>query len=556
MRVRKTTFLLACLVITCSAARVVPKSSDPETAIRAILTKAYPEDEPGAAAIAVRAGEEIFKGAFGMADLDLAVPAEPHMVYRLGSITKQFTAAAIMLLQQRGELSVDDPISNYLPEYPTHGHTITIEHLLTHTSGIFSYTAIPGYMAQRVRADLTTEELIDAFKSEPMEFAPGEQWSYSNSGYVLLGAIIEEVSGQSYPDFMRENIFDPLNMENTYYGGPQVIPGRASGYQWMEDEYWHAPYLSMTQPHAAGGLLSSVGDLAKWDQALQKNRLLTAESFQRMTTPFTLNNGETTDYGYGFRLSEVRGHPAVEHGGGIFGFVTAAMRIPEEDIYVAILSNRTGRGPDPGIVARRIAARLLGDPFPEFEAVEIATEVLEKYVGVYKIDDDTQRRLTVEDGKLYTQRSGGSRLQAIPASETTFFYEDSLTYFEVEVDDQGQAVAMRMYQDGAKTPERAERVSKEVPERQTSDVDPALYDDYEGIFQLRPGFNITITREGDRLLAQATGQSQVEVFPESETRFFLKVVDAQITFVRNQEGTVDELILHQGGRNLTGRRVD
>ena len=180
--------------------------------IDALLRETYPQGQPGAAVIVTKDGETVFRRAYGMANLELGVALQPDMVFRLGSITKQFTAAAILLLEQQGKLSVGDLLSKHLPGYPVHGHPITIEHLLTHTSGIFSYTSIPGYMARKVRQDLTTSELVDAFKGQPMSFAPGERWSYSNSGYVLLGAIIERVSEQSYADFVRSHIFEPLSL--------------------------------------------------------------------------------------------------------------------------------------------------------------------------------------------------------------------------------------------------------------------------------------------------------------------------------------------------------
>ena len=284
-------FLLL-LVVTASS---VPADGDTYSDY---LNAAYPADGPGATAIVVKDGEVLFLGARGMADLELGVPLTSDHVFRLGSITKQFTAASIMLLEQQGKLTVDDLITKHLPGYPTNGYEITIEHLLTHTSGIFSYTSIPGYMmGNEIRADLSTEELVEVFDDLEMDFGPGERWSYSNSGYVLLGAIIEKVSGQSYADFVKENIFEPLGMNNSHYGGSQLIPDRASGYQAIEDGYTNAPFLSMTQPHAAGSLLSTVGDLARWNAGLFGGDLLTEESVARMTTEFTLNNGEGTGYG-------------------------------------------------------------------------------------------------------------------------------------------------------------------------------------------------------------------------------------------------------------------
>ncbi len=537
-----------------AAAAVEPSLAE---SIEAMLADGYPDAAgPGAALLVIDDGEVVYRGARGMANVELGVPLTPEHVFRLGSITKQFTAAAILLLEEEDKLSVDDPITKYLPDYPTHGHTITIEHLLTHTSGIFNYTSVPGFMDQPVRLDLTTDELVESFESLPMDFAPGERFSYSNSGYVLLGAIIEAVSGQSYAEFIRERIFEPLGMEDSHYGGHQIIPKRVSGYTAEGDGYVNAGYISMTQPHAAGSLLSTVDDLARWNAALAAGELISEESYERMTTPFTLKDGEATTYGYGFSLITLRGHRAIAHGGGIHGFNTFAARLPEEGIYVAALSNYPGGGMGPGPLALKAAALTAGDPFPEFRPAPVPSATLERYVGVYRIDEQSTRTVTVEEGKLYTQRSGGTKIEAIPHSETGFFYEQSLTHFEIVLDEAGKVSHMLMYHDGADEPERADYTDEEIVVRTEVAADPAIYERYVGRYELAEGFVLTITREGDRLFSQATGQAKVEIFPSSETEFFLKVVDAQLTFEVGASGPATAVVLHQGGQTIRGPRLE
>jgi len=545
------------LLVLVSSLPAVAAASDLGDAVAAILAEDYPPGGPGASAIVVENGEVLFAGASGSADLEHDVPLTAESVFRLGSITKQFTAVALLMLEEQGKLSLDDPIIKYLPDYPTHGHEITIRHLLTHTSGIFSYTAIPGYMDQKIRNDLTTDELIEVFRAQPMDFAPGERFSYSNSGYVLAGAIIEKVSGQSYAEFIQEHIFGPLGMTHSYYGSAsRIIPNRARGYMTNDDGYAHAPYLSMTQPHAAGSLLSTVGDLARWDAALYTDALLTEESRESLYTPFTFNNGEKSEYALGFIIGEFRGAESISHGGGINGFVTHAIRLPEQRVYVAVLSNSVGRPPGPAFVAQKIAAVAIGKPFPDFMVIDVAPEILETYVGVYRIDDDTTRVVTVEDGLLYTQRQGGGRLEAHPHSETGFFYDNSFSHFEIVKDADGNVTGMRMYQNGAEEAEEAVLTDEPVPTRETIEVDPAILDRYVGKYELSPSFALTVTREDDRIFAQATGQPRFEIFAESETEFFLEVVDAQITFVVGAGGAAESLILHQGGRDMPGKRVD
>jgi D-alanyl-D-alanine carboxypeptidase len=456
--------LLLLTAVPAPAAATTPAA--PTAAIDALLKGSFPADRPGAAVIVTRGGQTVFRKAYGMADLELGVPLQPDMVFRLGSITKQFTAAAILMLEEEGKLSVQDPIEKHLPGYPTQGHTITIEHLLTHTSGIQSYTDMPGWMTSRVLSPMTVTELVDGFKKEPMQFAPGARWAYNNSGYILLGAIVEKASGKTYEAFVTERIFQPLGMAASYYGSSErILPKRAPGYTLEGDQPRNARYLSMTQPYAAGSLVSTVDDLARWDAALYGEALLKGVSLEKAWTPYVLKNGKPTGYGYGWGISKLRGRRAIDHGGGIFGFSTFALRLPEERVYVAVLCNSDRPAANPGYLAKKVAALVVGDPFPEPAAVTLEPKVLERYTGVYRIDEGSTRTVTVENGRLYTQRSGGQRLEARPASETEFVYDKSLTRLRFVVDASGRATEMQMYPEGTDEPERASRVADAPAER-------------------------------------------------------------------------------------------
>lgn len=546
-------FLLLASTIAPAVASVA--ATPTATAIDTLLKGAFVPDRPGAAVIVVKDGRTLFRRAYGMADLELGVPLQPDMVFRLGSITKQFTAAAILMLAEEGKLSLQDPIEKHLAGYPTQGHVITIEHLLTHTSGIQSYTDMPGWMTSRIQGAMTVTELVDGFKKEPMQFAPGEKWVYNNSGYILLGAIVEKVSGKTYEAFVKERIFQPLGMTSSYYDRTEpIIPRRAPGYTREGDQPRNAHYLSMTQPYAAGSLASTVDDLARWDGSQYTEKLLKRGSLERAWTPYVLKDGKPTGYGYGWGVSKLRGRRAMDHGGGIFGFSTHAVRLPDERVYVAVLCNSDSPSANPGYLAKKIAALALGDPFPEPAAITLTPRILERYAGVYRIDESSTRTVSVEDGRIYTQRSGGERLEVRPGSETEFFYDKSLTRLRFVLDASGRASEMLFFPEGADEPERAPRVADVPAARTAAKVDPALYDAYVGDYELAPGFVLSVTREGDRLMTQATGQQKVEVFPSSETEFFLKVVDAQITFVRGPEGKVDQLVLHQGGRDTPAKK--
>ena len=463
----RTTSAACLLLIASAAAPGAPAAAAvPTAAIDALLKDSFPADRPGAAVIVVKDGRTVFRKAYGMADLELGVPLQPDMVFRLGSITKQFTAAAILMLAEEGKLSLQDPIEKHLPGYPTQGHVITIEHLLTHTSGIQSYTDMPGWMTSRVVSPMTVTELIDGFKKEPMQFAPGERFAYNNSGYILLGAIVEKASGKTYETFVRERIFQPLGMSASFYGSTEpIIPRRAPGYTREGDRPRNARYLSMTQPYAAGSLVSTVDDLARWDGSLYAETLLKKASLEKAWTPFVLKGGKATGYGYGWGVSKLRGRHAIAHGGGIFGFSTYAVRLPDERVYVAVLCNSDSPSADPGYLARKIAALVIGDPFPEPTAITLEPKVLERYAGVYRIDETSTRTVTVENGRLYTQRSGGERLEVRPGSETEFFYDKSLTRLRFVLDASGRPTEMLFFPEGADEPEHAPRVAEAPAER-------------------------------------------------------------------------------------------
>lgn len=262
-------------------------------------------------------------------------------------------------------------------------------------------------------ADLELDSLIAVFRDETLDFAPREDGSYSNSGYVLLGRIIEEASGRDYADFVRERIFAPAGMTDSYYGSAsRIIPNRARGYGRTEDGWRNAEYLSMTLPYAAGALLSTVNDLAHVYRALEGGDLVDPGLLERAFTPAELEDGRSTGYGYGWMIGRAFGRGTIEHGGGINGFRTHALRVPEEDLLVAVLTNRAAEEPDPGRVALRLAGMAMGES-DEPAAVSLPREALENVVGVYAVDERERRAITLEDGRLYSQRTGGETYELV-----------------------------------------------------------------------------------------------------------------------------------------------
>jgi CubicO group peptidase (beta-lactamase class C family) len=539
-----TAFVLA--VSSPGFAAAVHGESDLAPSIDRYLSQVYPANEPGAAVLVSKDGKVLVRKGYGMANLELGVPITPETVFELGSVTKQFTAAAILMLQERGQLSVQDDISKYLPDFPTQGKKVTIENLLTHTSGIPSYTGLPEWFP-KMREDLPVDQLIGVFKDKPLEFEPGTKWEYDNSGYVLLGAIIEKVAGKSYERFVEDEIFKPLGMTHSYYGSwSDVIPHRAAGYDRENGQYVNTPYISMTQPYAAGSLMSTVDDLARWDKALSEGTLLKKASLDAMFTSYKLASGQLTHYGYGWMLPERGGRRIIEHGGDINGFATDVLRVPEEHLLVVVLTNNTDASIRPDGVALRIASRLLGQPI---EPVQLGAKTLDEYAGVYKTGDTT-RIVTREGDKLFIQRSGGAKREVEALSRDQFLYKMTNIDARFTRDAQGKVTGLATDSHvGPPEPELA-RTNDPLPsEKQAVKVDPAILAGYVGTYELAPGFNLVITLEEGHLFTQASGQPKFEIFPESETKFFVKEVDAQIEFQKD-----GSLVLHQGGHDRPGKK--
>jgi CubicO group peptidase (beta-lactamase class C family) len=291
---------------------------------------------PGIALRIIQDGKVTKTATYGFANLELNVPVKPETVFEVGSITKQFTAAGILLLAQDGKLSVEDRISKHLKNTPAAWTNITIRHLLSHTSGIKSYTGLNGFEFTR---HLTQEQFIRSIGAHPLEFQPGESWKYCNTGFNLLGFIIENVSGKSYWEFMNERVFRPLEMTATRDRRPSaIIPNRASGYE-QTNHIWINRDYDITDVFSAGALVSNIEDLTKWNAALDRDAILNASSKEHMWTPVKLNNGKPTKYGYGWFIDTFEGHRNIYHGGATSGFSASIQRFPDDKLVVILLSN-------------------------------------------------------------------------------------------------------------------------------------------------------------------------------------------------------------------------
>jgi CubicO group peptidase (beta-lactamase class C family) len=509
---------------------------------------------PGATVLVAKNGKAIYRKAVGKSNLELDVDMIPENVFMLASITKQFTAVSILMLEEQGKLNLNDPITKFIPDYPTQGKTITVHHLLNHTSGIKSYTSI-GDLRQVARQDKTLDELIDFFKNEPMDFDPGEDYRYNNSGYVLLGKIIEVLSGEPYADYIDTHIFQPLGMKASQYGShSKLIKNRAMPYEETDNGYINASYLSMSLPHAAGALTSTIDDMLKWQNALANNTLIKASTLQKAINGSKLNNGEHINYGYGLGELTLKGSKGYTHSGGIFGTSTDGIYLIDEDVYVIGLSNCSCN--DIGSVTTQLAAAAIGKPFPTMkDVVQLKEDQLKKWVGAYEFEDGAIRHIFFKDGALKSMRESETNtvFDIFPLSENRFMFEEGNIEYKFSINEDGKKEAIFI----AGNENKGIETDKPMPkEKEVVTLAADILNKYVGTYELAPNFNVVITVKGNEIYAQATGQGQFQLFAENETTFFAKVTALKVVFNKDTSGKVESFTLHQGGQETIAKKIE
>lgn len=394
--------------------------------------------------LVARGGQVLFSKGYGSANLEWDIPNAPNTKFRLGSVTKQFTAASILLLEERGKLSVGDAVKKYMPDAPAAWDKITIFHVLTHTSGIPSFTGFPDFAKLEPFATTPTE-LVARFRDKPLEFEPGEKWNYSNSGYVLLTYLVEKITGDRYEKFVRDNVFTPLGMKDSGYdSNSAVIPHRASGYVSGKDGFENAGFVHMSVPQGAGALYSTTEDLLKWEQGLFGGKLIQAASLEKMTKPFK------NDYAFGLQVDTIGGRKAIEHGGGIEGFNTELAYYPDDKLTVVVLGNVNGQAPME--IAGKLAALAHGETVTlssERKEITLDPKVLSRYVGAYQLAQGPAMLITLDGNRLLSKLGNQPAVPIFPQSETLFFLKVADAQIEFSKDaGQGPASQLTLHQNG------------------------------------------------------------------------------------------------------------
>lgn len=528
-------------------------------------------------------GKVIYKKGFGQANMEWDIPNKPNTKHRLGSISKQFTAMLILQLAAKGKLDLHAPISKYLPDYPKEsGDKITTHHLLTHSSGIPNYTSFPGFFEEESRDPYKPEEFIKKFQDKGLEFKPGEKFNYSNSGYFLLGVIIEKLTGKTYEAMLHENIFTPLGMDDSGYDNHgAILKNRATGYEKNGNSFVNSNYLDMSIPYAAGSLYSTVEDLYIWDQALYTNKLLPKEYMDLYFKPYIAAFGNS-HYAYGWGVGkEAIGNTkdsiaVISHGGGINGFNTEISRSTSDKSLVVLLNNTGGaplnqmtsairgimNGKPYDLPKKSLAYDLLG----VIQAKGIKEGIIyfnaNKDSDVFDLNENEMNQIGYKlmgDGSVEEAAQVFKlNVEAFPKSFNVYdsYAEALMKLGKNEEAIKNYKISVEMNPANQNGIDMLKKLGVDTSSLVREVIVPNdILETYTGKYELKPGFILTISKEGNQMKAQATGQPMVDIFPKSNEVFYLKAVTAQITFNKGENGKIESLTLLQGGQEMTGKKL-
>jgi CubicO group peptidase (beta-lactamase class C family) len=514
-----------------------------EEGIQSHLGKLSADSLPGMAVLVARDGKIIYQGGFGFADLGQKKPVTAGTRFRIGSVTKQFTAAAILRLADEGKLALADPLEKYFAGFPA---GVTLDHLLTHTSGIHSYTDKPEFLG-RVAKPIAPEDLIAWFRGDPPDFEPGKGFHYNNSAYFLLGEIVAKVSGKTLAACLEEMFFAPLGMRDSgIYQNATPPPGAAAGYSIVEGKPGPALDWDMSWAGGAGAMFSTVGDLHRWNEALFGGKVLKPESFKAMITPVKLAEGvDGMNYGYGLMISESRRLPVIGHGGGLNGWSSELIRLPEQKCTVVALANALPpvAGFEPAAVTRQIAGKLLEAEIrklpPLAEDPTVDKKRYPDFVGRYDYKNAVLT-VSVEGGGLHAQLTGQPKFEIFPSAPDAFFWKVTDAEVVFQRDAGGKVVAARHRQGGNSF--TAPRITAAALELTEAELDAIL-----GRYQYGPAAVLTVSRDGTAVFAQLTGQPKLRIHPKSATEFEWREVEASVTFKKDDTGKVTGVTHRQNG---------
>ena len=532
---------LVALISTATSAQVPDKQKVITGAERAFekYTKAYVGPAPGCAAAVSLNGQTVFEEAFGLADMEHDVPNTPQTIFESGSVAKQFTAASLVLLQQEGKLSLDDPVKKYIPELPDYGAPLTIRHLLNHTSGLRDWGTVMSLTgAGRGDRVITQDLALDVITHQrALDFTPGAEYSYSNSGYNLAAIIVERISKQKFPAFVAEHLFKPLGMNNSSWRDDyqRIVPGRAQAYARQGDGPWrlNMPFMNV---YGNGGMLTTVGDWMKWN-AMLDSRSLGAPLVEALETRGVLNDGRKIAYALGLEVSTYKGLKDVSHGGSTAGYQTFLARYPEKKVSIGVMCN--GTSPSAGLIAATITDEIFG-PYPETartDSAKVSEDELKKFVGLWRNEKThSPARFVIQNG---VSRWSGARV--VPMGGGQFTVAGNQLKFTFDKD--GKPVS-------AETVDSDGEVTRFAPEKEWTPTPAELASIKGDWFSEEAGATFTIILEGDKAFLKQRPATRLAMQPLYKDHF--EVQGYVVWFTRDKNGKVTNM--HVGASRMRDMR--
>jgi len=511
------------------------------------------EPTSGIAILVSREGKILIKTAGGMADIEKKVPAKTDTQFLIGSVTKQFTAMAVLRLAEQGKLSLQDPLEKYYPNMPN-AASITLESLLTHTSGLKCYTAQPAFYF-KVLKPAKPNDVFALFQTSEPDFKPDTEFKYCNSGYFILGEIVAKVSGKPFDEYLDTEFFQPIGMKNTgIYFNAKPPKDIARGYIFEASKYQPAQDWDMSWIGGAGAMYSTVGDLHLWNEALYNGKVVNTDSFQKAITPYKSPAGaKTGNYGYGLMIAKHRRIPIVSHGGGVAGWTAESAYYPDQRCSVIVLTNAMPPAPDltPQPIARAIANRILEDalksvPPPQVDKT-IQPKTFPEYIGKYNFADvQAVMEITVDKDRIFATISGQPAMEILPMAKDQFFWKDVDAEVSFARNEKGEITSALHSHEGITifAPKIAEGIA-------LSDTE---LDAFVGRYQYGPAI-MTCTREGNQLFAQLNGQPKLPIFASGANTFAWKAVQAKVEFIKDKDGKVTTARHTQNGQTFDAPRL-
>jgi CubicO group peptidase (beta-lactamase class C family) len=506
---------------------------------------------PGASVLVSQNGDIIYQKGFGYADIEKKIPVTPDTKFKIGSISKQFTAVAILKLQEENKIKIADKLSKYIPDFPR-GNEVTIYQLLTHTSGIHDYSVQPNLDMTK---PITHQALLDIIKKLPYDFNPGERYLYNNSGFVILGYIVAQLSGKTLSEYLNETFFKPLGMTNSgIYETNIVLNNEAQGYSMNGEKVKKADFQEMSWALGVGNIYSTTKDLYKWNEAIFNGKLLSNATLKKAFTQTVLNSGSKVDYGFGWFLTTNKGLEFIQHSGVSNGFFSYLERQPENKLTVCVLLNAlpATQGINPILNGQAISEFILQDKMekPNMGVDTIVSEnILNKYMGRYNYGQGMAMWVTLKDKQLFGQMTMMEASPLTPISENEFYFKARNAKIKFVTDTSSKVDRLFQYQNGEFF--EATRLKDETPVK----INPDFFDKLTGKYDFGNNYVIEIIKENDKLFVLSPYMPKYELLPTSELDYFAMEVASKISFILGKEGKAESLTSTFDGMILPAKRL-